>query len=98
VSQRQNLQKNSCQSSLICKNGPHKFHVVDLAAAGVDSLQELIHFFVAHLLAEIGQNVSQLADPYETGHVFVENLEATTVFLGFSRVSETTGSIEDFAE
>lgn len=89
---------NSCQSSLICKDGPHKFHVVDFATAGIDSLQELIYLFVAHLLAQIGQNIPQLAYTNETSHVFIEYLEATTIFFGFSWVSETTGSVEDFAE
>jgi len=83
---------------LVCKNGPDKFHIVDLTTAGVNGLQELIDFFVAHLLAQIGQNVPQLAYANETSHVFIENLKATTVFFGFPGVSETARSIEDFAE
>lgn len=83
---------------LVGKNGSHEFHVVDLSAAGVNRLQQLIHFIVAHFLAQVGQNVSQLAHADKSRHVFVEYLEPATVFFWFAGISETAGSIEDFAE
>lgn len=33
--------------------------VIDLAAACVDRFQQLVHFFITHLLAEIGQDCVQ---------------------------------------
>jgi len=83
---------------LICKDCSDQFHVVDFSTAGVDGLQQLIHFLVAHFLAQVCQDVPQLAHSYEPGHVFVKNLEAAAVFFWFAGVSETARSVEYFAK
>ena len=82
----------------IGNDSSHQVHVVDLPTACVDSFQELVHLLVTHLFTQIGQDVSQLSDPYEACHILVKHLKATTVFFGFARVSEAARSIEDFAE
>jgi len=43
---------------LIGKDCPNQIHVVDLSTAGVDRLQQFIHLVVAHLFAQICENVS----------------------------------------
>lgn len=83
---------------LICQHGPDKVHVVDLSTAGIDCLEQLIHLLIAHLLAQIRQDISQLTHANEAGHIFVEYLEAAAVFFRLARVSESAGSVEDFAE
>jgi len=75
-----------------------KIHIIDLSAAGVDCLQQFINLFIAHLFAQVCQDVSQLPNSDEPSHVFIKYLEAATVFFWFARVSESTGSVEDFAE
>lgn len=80
------------------EDGPNEVHVIDLSTAGVDGLQQFINLFVAHFLAQICQDVSQLTHSDEAGHVFVEDLETATVFFWFARISETSRSVEHFAE
>ena len=46
-----------------------------------ESLQELIDFLVAHLLAELCQDVSQLSGADETVSGFVEDLETFDEFV-----------------
>ena len=83
---------------LVRQYSPDKVHVVDFSTAGIDCLEQLIHLLVAHLLAQICQDVSQLTYTDEAGHVFVEYLEAAAVFFRLARISETAGSVKDFAE
>lgn len=72
--------------------------VVDLARAGVDGLEQLIDLFIRHLLAEVGQDVLELADADEARHVLVEDLEATAVLLGLAGIAEATGAVQDALE
>jgi hypothetical protein len=76
----------------------HKIHVVDLARTRVNSLEELVHLVIAHLLAEICQDVTQLTDTDEASHVLVEDLKTAAVFFGLAGISETARSVKDFAE
>lgn len=68
--------------------------VVDLARAGVDSLEQLIDLLIGHLLAEVRQDVLELADANKARHVFVEDLEATAVFFGLARVTEAARAVQ----
>lgn len=86
------------ESFSVGENGPDQFHVIDLSAAGVDSLQQFINLFIAHLFSQVRKDVSELADSDETCHVFVEYLKAAAIFFWFARISETARSVEDFAE
>ena len=38
------------------QDGANQIRVVDLAGAGIDSLEELIDFLVGHFLAEVGED------------------------------------------
>lgn len=42
--------------------------------------------------------ISQLTNPNETRHVFVEDLETTAVFFWLTRISEASGTVEDLRE
>lgn len=72
--------------------------VVDLTRAGVDSLEQFVHFLIGHLLAQVCQNVFELADTNKARHVLVEDLEATAVLLGLARVTKATGAVENALE
>lgn len=73
-------------------------HVVDLSTAGVNSLEQLIHLIVAHLLAKIRQDVSELTDTDETSHLLVKDLEAAAVLFWLAWVAETARSVQDLLE
>jgi hypothetical protein len=85
-------------ASSIRENRPHQVSVVDFTRTRIDGLQQLIHLLIAHLLAQIRQDVSQLPHADETSHVLVEDLETSAVFFGLARVFETAGSVEDLAK
>lgn len=93
----------------VCKQSQHaqfssridvgvRTSVVDLAGAGVYGLEELVHLLLGHLLAQVGQDVLDLADADETRHVLVEHLEATAVFLGLAGIAEAAGAVQDALE
>ena len=82
----------------IRQNRPNQISVVDLARTCIDSLQQLIHLLIAHLLPQIRQDVSQLAHSNKASQILVEDLETSAVFFWFARVTETAGSVEDLAE
>lgn len=73
-------------------------HVVQLSAARVHGLEQLINFFVRHFLAEVREDVAELADADEAGEVFVEDLETTAVLFGLAWVAETARSVQDAGE
>ncbi len=77
---------------------PDKLRVVDLPARRVDRLEQLVHLVVAHLLAQVREDVAQLADADEARHVLVEDLEAAAVLLRLARVAEAAGPVEDLGE
>jgi hypothetical protein len=72
--------------------------IVDLPRAGINSLQKLIHLVIAHFLPQIRKNVSQLSNTNETRHILIEDLETTAIFFWFSRLAESTRTVEDFRE
>jgi hypothetical protein len=61
-------------------------------------LKQLIHLLITHLLTQISQNISQLANTNEARHVLVKHLEAAAVFFWLARVAEAAGAVEDFGE
>lgn len=72
--------------------------VVDLARARVDSLEQLVDLLVGHLLAQIRQDVLELADADEACHVLVEDLESAAVLLGDAGVAEAAWPVQDALE
>lgn len=68
--------------------------VVDLARAGVDGLEELVDLVVRHLLAEVREDVLELADADEARHVLVEDLEAAAVLLRLAGVAEAARAVQ----
>lgn len=83
---------------LILQYHLHHIHIVDLATARIHRLQQLIHLIIAHLLAEVGQDVSELPDADETRQVLVEDLEAAAVLVGLAGVAEAAWAVEDAGE
>lgn len=83
---------------LVREDRPDQIHVVDLSAAGIDRLKQLIDLIIAHLLAQVCEDIAQLTDADEASHVLVEDLKATAVFFRLARISEAAWSVEDFAE
>jgi len=72
--------------------------VVDLPGASVHGLQEFIHLLVSHLLAQVRQDVFELADSDEASHILVEHLEAAAVFIGLAGIAEATWPVENALE
>jgi hypothetical protein len=68
--------------------------VANLAAARVHRLEQLVHLLVAHLLAQVGQDVSQLPDADEARHILVKHLEAAAVLLRLAWVAESAGAVQ----
>lgn len=73
-------------------------HVVQLARAGIHSLEQLVDLLVAHLLAQVREDVAELADADEAREFLVEDLEAAAVLLGLAGVAEAAGAVEDAGE
>ena len=42
--------------------------------------------------------VSELTDTNETSHVLVEDLKASTIFLGLTRIAEAARTVQDALE
>jgi hypothetical protein len=80
------------------KDSANQLRVVDLAGARIDGLEQLVNLLVRHLLAQVRQDVLELADAYEARHVFVEHLEAAAVFLGNAGVAESARPVENALE
>jgi hypothetical protein len=76
----------------------HLTCVVDLARASINSLQQLIDLVVRHLLAQVGENILELADTNEARHVLVKDLEATAILLWLTGITEAAGTVEDALE
>ncbi len=72
--------------------------IVDLAGAGVNSLEQLVDLLIRHLLAEIRQDILDLADADKSSHVLVEDLESAAIFLRLARVAEAAGAVQDALE
>lgn len=85
-------------SSLVGKHSADELRVVDLAVGGVDSLEQLVHLLLRHLLAEVGEDVLELADADVACHVLVEHLEPAAVFFGLAGVAEAAWAVENALE
>jgi len=72
--------------------------IIDLARAGVYSLEQFVHFFLGHLLAQVCQDIFQLADTNEACHVLIKHLETSAVFLRLAGVTEATRAVQDALE
>jgi len=81
---------------LIGENGADEVGVIDLAAAGVDRLEQLIDLLVAHLLAKVCEDVSQLSHANEARHILVKDLEAAAIFFWLAGVAEPAWAVKDF--
>ena len=73
--------------------------VVHLVIACINrALEKLINLLLAHLLAQICQDVLDLALADETRPVLVEDLEAADVFFDVEGFAEAAGAVEDLGE
>ena len=61
----------------------------------LDAFEQLVHLVVAELLAEAGQDVSQLAGADKAVAVLVKHLEAADELFGRAGGLEAVGSVED---
>ena len=91
----ENRRQYSC---LPVKEVQHLTHVVQLARAGIHSLEQLIDLLIAHLLAQVRQNVAELSDSNKPGEFFIEYLETAAVLFGLAGVAEAAGAVEDALE
>ena len=73
-------------------------HVVQLARAGVHSLEELVNLVVAHLLSEVCEDVTELANADEPCELLVEHLETAAVLFRLAGVAESTRAVEHALE
>lgn len=73
-------------------------HIIQLSTTCIHGFQQLIDLFVAHLLAQVGQDIAELAHADEAREVLVEDLEATAVLLGLAGVAEAAGAVEHAGE
>ena len=69
--------------------------IVDLAGARVDNLEQLLNLVVRHLLAEVRQDVLELADANVARHILVKDLETAAVLLRVAGVAEAAGPVQD---
>ena len=82
----------------IRQNRPNQISIVDLSRTRINSLQQLIHLLITHLLPQIRQDVPQLPHADKAAHVLVEHLKPSAVLFWFAWIAEAAGSIEDLAE
>jgi hypothetical protein len=73
--------------------------VIDLVVARINgALEQLLDLLLAHLLAQIGENVLDLALSDEAGAILVKDLKAPDILFDIKGLAEAAGAIEDFAE
>lgn len=89
---------HSIASLSVGQDGANQLGVVDLAGACINSLEQLVDLLLGHFLAQVGQDVLQLADANEARHVLVEDLEAAAVLVGLAGVAEAAGTVEHALE
>jgi len=68
-------------------------HVVQLAGAGVHSLEQLIDLIIAHLLAKVCKDVAELANANESCEFLVEYLETAAVLFRLAGIAESTRAV-----
>ena len=73
--------------------------VVNLIIARINrALEQLIDLLLAHLLAQVRQDVLDLALADEAAAVLVEHLEAADVLLDVEGLAEAAGAVQDLGE
>lgn len=73
--------------------------VIHLVIACIDrALEQLINLLLAHLLAQVCQNVLDLTLADKARPVLVEYLEAADVFFDVKGFAEAAGAVEDLGE
>jgi hypothetical protein len=73
--------------------------VVDFVVVGVDGrLEQLVDFLLAHLLAQVRQDVLDLPLAHEPAPVLVEHLEPPDVFFNVKGLAEAARAVEDLGE
>ena len=87
---------------LIRKHRPDQIQIPHLSRLRIHglgtALQQLVDFVVAHLLAQIRQDVAQLAHADVAGQVLVEDLEAPRVLFRVAGIAEAVGAVEEGVE
>ena len=83
---------------LIREDRPDKFLVIHVTALDIDGLEQLVHLVVAHLLAQVREDIAELADADEAREFLVEDLEAARVGGRVAWVAEAVGPVEDGSE
>jgi hypothetical protein len=73
--------------------------VVDLVVGSVDgALEQLVDLLLAHLLAQVGQDVLDLTLADESAAVLVKHLEAADVLFDIKGLAEAAGAVENLGE
>ena len=87
------------RTTLVLRNSLHKLPVIHLVIARINrALKQLVHLLLAHLLAQIRQDVLDLALADEPRAVLVKHLEAADVLFDVEGLAEAAGPVEDLAE
>lgn len=73
-------------------------HIIQLPTTSIHSLEQLIDLLVAHLLAQVRQDVAELAHADEARELLVEHLEAAAVLFRLAGVAEAARAVEDAGE
>lgn len=90
--------KKAWRDCLLCVAG-QLTPVVNLVVGSIDcALEQLVDLLLAHLLAQIGQDVLDLALADKSAAVFVKHLEAANVLLNVEGLAEAAGAVEDLGE
>ena len=85
--------------SLVLRNRLNKLPIIHLIPSRIHrALKQLLHLLLAHLLAQVRQNVLDLALSDEARAVFVEDLEPPDVLFDVEGLAEAAGAVEDFGE
>jgi hypothetical protein len=93
------VNRKKIRSPLVLRNRLDKLPVIHLIIARINrALKQLIHLFLAHLLAQIRQDVLDLALADEARAVLVKHLEPADVLLDVEGLAEPAGPVEDLAE
>ncbi len=73
--------------------------VIDLVVARVNcALEQLVDLLLAHLLAQIRQNILDLALANKPAAVFVEHLEPANILFDVEGLAEAAGPVEDLGK
>lgn len=75
----------------IRQNRPNQLGIIDLPTRRIHRLEQLIHLLITHLLAQIREDIAELADADKPRQILIEDLEAATVFLRLPGIPESPG-------